>query len=55
VLAREAGTLQPFEAVQAAVRLSLRQQAYVTALRRYLAQLADQATVVGVDLRSATA
>lgn len=36
VLQREAGELPPFEAVRAAVAQSLRQQAYVTALRQYL-------------------
>jgi peptidyl-prolyl cis-trans isomerase C len=36
VLQREAGHVPPFEAVRAAVAQSLRQQAYVTALRQYL-------------------
>jgi peptidyl-prolyl cis-trans isomerase C len=39
VLARESGRDPPFEAVAAAVAQSLRQQAYATALRSYLAQL----------------
>ena len=33
--------------------LALRQQAYVTALRQYLARLAGQARVVGVALDAA--
>jgi peptidyl-prolyl cis-trans isomerase C len=53
VLAREAGVAQPFEAVRGAVALSLRQQAYVTALRQYLRLLAGQAAVAGVDLDAA--
>jgi peptidyl-prolyl cis-trans isomerase C len=36
VLQREAGHVPPFEAVRAAVAQSLRQQAYITALRQYL-------------------
>jgi len=36
VLQRHAGEVPPFEAVRAAVAQSLRQQAYVTALRQYL-------------------
>ena len=50
VLAREAGTAQPFEAVRDAVALALRQQTYVTALRQYLVLLAGQANVQGVAL-----
>lgn len=53
VLAREPGVVQPFEAVRGAVQLALRQQAYVTALRQYLALLAGQAELVGVELDSA--
>jgi len=53
VLAREAGVAQPFEAVRGAVAMSLRQQAYVTALRQYLRLLAGEAAVEGVDLDAA--
>lgn len=54
VLAREAGTVQPFEAVHGAIALALRQQAYVTALRQYLALLAGAAQVQGVALDAST-
>ena len=50
VLAREAGAGQGFEAVRGAVTMSLKQQAYVTALRQYLSLLAGQAVLEGVDL-----
>ena len=50
VLEREPGTQQAFETVQGAVMMSLRQQAYVTALRQYLRVLAGAATVEGVEL-----
>jgi len=50
VLARESGKDQPFEAVHGAVAMALRQQTYVTALRQYLAVLAGQAVIEGVDL-----
>jgi len=53
VLQREAGTEQPFEAVQGAIAMTLRQQSYVTALRQYLALLAGQAEIEGVDLDAA--
>jgi len=53
VLEREAGSQQPFEAVQGAVRMALRQQAYVTALRQCLQVLAGQASVEGVALGAA--
>jgi peptidyl-prolyl cis-trans isomerase C len=53
VLAREAGVQPPFEDVRAAVAQSLRQQAFATALRQYLQQLAGQARVEGVDLDAA--
>ena len=53
VLEREPGVAQSFESVRAAVANSLRQQAYVTALRQYLSLLAGQATLAGVDLDSA--
>ena len=36
---REAGVPQPFEAVRGAVSMALRQHAYITALRQYLALL----------------
>ena len=47
---RESGMQQPFAAVRAAVRQSLRQQTYVTALRQYLALLAGSARIEGVQL-----
>jgi peptidyl-prolyl cis-trans isomerase C len=53
VLARESGVAQPFDAVHGAVAMSLRQQAYVTALRQYLRLLAGEAMVEGVDLDAA--
>jgi peptidyl-prolyl cis-trans isomerase C len=53
VIEREAGTQQPFEAVRGAVTMSLRQQAYVTALRQYLRVLAGEARVEGVVLDAA--
>jgi len=53
VLEREPGTQQPFEAVRAAVAMSLRQQAYVTALRQYLRVVAGAAEIEGVDLDAA--
>jgi len=53
VLEREAGVAQPFEAVRGAVAMSLRQQAYVTALRQYLRVLAGQARITGVNLDAA--
>lgn len=53
VLAREPGAAQPFESVRGAVALALRQQAFVNALRQYLAVLAGQAALEGVDLDAA--
>ncbi len=53
VLGRQVGVVQPFEAVQGAVRMALKQQSFVTALRQYLILLAGQADVVGVDLIAA--
>jgi peptidyl-prolyl cis-trans isomerase C len=52
VLEREPGVTQPFESVQGAVAMALRQQAYVTALRQYLRLLAGEAVVEGVELDS---
>lgn len=46
VLQREAGVVPEFEAVRAAVAQSLRQQAYVTALRQYLDVLATEKPLV---------
>lgn len=54
VLEREAGTLPSFEAVQAAVAQTLRQQAFATALRQYLQTLAGGADIGGVDLEAST-
>ncbi len=53
VLQREAGVAQSFESVHGAVANSLRQQAFVTALRQYLSLLAGQAVVEGVELDAA--
>lgn len=50
VLQREPGVDQPFEAVQGAIAMTLRQQSFVTALRQYLSLLAGQAELEGVDL-----
>jgi peptidyl-prolyl cis-trans isomerase C len=52
-LAREPGVVQSFEAVRGAVAMSLRQLAYVTALRQYLRVLAGESQVQGVDLDAA--
>ena len=49
VLAREPGRVPPYETVRAAVAQALRQQAFATALRRYLQGLAARAEIVGVD------
>jgi peptidyl-prolyl cis-trans isomerase C len=46
VLQREPGRVPPFEAVQAAVAQSLRQQAYITALRQYLQVLGSATPLV---------
>lgn len=46
VLQRQAGEVPPFEAVRAAVAQSLRQQAYVTALRQYLQVLGSATPLV---------
>ena len=53
VLAREPGRVPTFEQVQGAVTLALQQQAFATALRQYLMQLAGQARVGGVELDAA--
>ena len=53
VLEREPGAAQSFESVQGAVRMALRQQTYVTALRQCLQLLAGAAAVEGVVLDAA--
>jgi len=53
VEAREPGVAQPFEAVAAAIAQTLRQQAYVTALRQYLNLLAGEAVLEGIELEAA--
>lgn len=53
VLAREPGSMPAYESVRAAVMQSLQRQAFATALRQYLEQLAGQARLVGVDLDAA--
>ncbi|MDP1604412.1 MAG: peptidylprolyl isomerase [Legionella sp.] len=53
VLEREPGLAQSFESVRGALENSLRQQAFVTALRQYLLLLAGAAALEGVDLDAA--
>jgi peptidyl-prolyl cis-trans isomerase C len=53
VQAREGGVAQAFESVRGAVVISLRQQAYVTALRQLLQVLAGEAVLEGVQLEAA--
>ncbi len=53
VLQREAGRVPEYDAVQGAVRRALEQQAFTTALRQYLRQLAGAARLDGVDLEAA--
>ena len=53
VLARDKGKDQPYEEVRGAVALSLKQHAWVTALRQLLQVLAGRATLEGVDLDEA--
>lgn len=55
VLQREAGVEQPFEIVQGAVTMAMRQKTYITALRKYLRQLADRAQITGVDIETGSA
>jgi len=50
VLSRQPGVAQSFAEVRGAVANSLRQHAYVTALRQYLTVLAGEARMGGVDL-----
>jgi len=53
VLARKAGSVPPYEAVQAAVRRMLERQAYATSLRQYIQLLAGGAQIEGVELAAA--
>jgi len=53
VLARVPGKVPAYEEVASAVRQALAQQAFATALRQYLQQLAGRADVQGVDLDAA--
>jgi peptidyl-prolyl cis-trans isomerase C len=53
ILAREPGVPQAYEIVKGAVSQSLKQQAYVTALRQYMQVLAGEAEIVGVDIDAA--
>ena len=53
VVAREAGQQPTFEDVRQAIALTLRQQAWVNALRQYLQLLAGAAVVEGVALDAA--
>lgn len=50
---RQAGRALPYEAVTQAVRASLRQHSWTTALRQYLQLLAGQARLEGVSLDAA--
>lgn len=50
VLQREPGIRQVYESVSGAVAMALRQQNYITELRKYLRLLAGQASVEGVEL-----
>ena len=50
---RDPGVVQSFESVRGTVANTLRQQAFVTALRQYLCVLAAAATVEGVALEAA--
>jgi peptidyl-prolyl cis-trans isomerase C len=54
VRSREPGVTRAFEDVRGAVANSLRQQAFVTALRQYVQLLAGAAAIDGVDLEGAT-
>lgn len=53
VEAREPGQRQRYETVQTAIAQTLRQQAYVTALRQYLNLLAGAAVLEGLELEGA--
>jgi len=53
VRARDAGAAAEFDDVRAAVALTLRQQAWVNALRQYLQVLAGAAQLEGVSLEAA--
>ena len=53
VVIREPGAAQPFASVQGAVRMALRQQSFVTAMRQCLQLLAGAAMVEGVALDAA--
>lgn len=53
VLQREPGIDRPFEEVRSAVALSLKQQAWVTALRQLLQVLAGEAEIEGIALDEA--
>ena len=53
VLEREAGVTHSFESVHGALANSLRQQAFVTALKQYLSLLAGQAVAEGVEFDAA--
>jgi peptidyl-prolyl cis-trans isomerase C len=53
VLRRDAGQMQPYEAVSQAVAQSLRQQAWITALRQTMQVLATRWAVEGVALDAA--
>ena len=53
VVARDPGQQPSFEEVRQAIALTLRQQAWLNALRQYLQLLAGAATVEGVMLDAA--
>ena len=50
VIEREPGIELPWEEVRAAVVADLRRQSWITALRRYLGDLAARATIEGVEI-----
>jgi peptidyl-prolyl cis-trans isomerase C len=53
VLERQPGVVPSFEAVKASVRAALQRQAFATALRQRLQQLAGHAQIAGVELDAA--
>ena len=54
VLERQSGVLSPYEEVRGAVAMALQQTSYATALRQFIAMLAGEAVIDGVDLDCAT-
>lgn len=54
VLERKPGQLSAYEEVRGAVAMALQQTSYATALRQFIAMLAGDAVIDGVDLEGAT-